>query len=147
MIYLKDQVTLSDRVKIIHLAPSFMTEEFLQNEVVTAAGWGRTMDNSTELNTKLYYVVTPTMSFEKCMCFYLPGLVSRRKHLCADGTGGRGGCDGDSGGPLIYSYMSKEYLVGVTSFGSAGGCDIGHPTVYTRVTNYLNWIYKKTGIK
>lgn len=147
LIKLKDPVTLSSRVKVIPLARNFFNEEFLQNELVTAAGWGRTSDNSTSFNTKLYYVVTPVLSYDKCMCYYLPGLVNRRKHLCADGTGGRGGCDGDSGGPLVYKFRGMDYLVGVTSFGSAGGCEIGHPTVYTKVTNYLAWIYKKTGIR
>ncbi|XP_019894616.2 brachyurin [Musca domestica] len=147
LIKLKDPVALSPRVKVIPLARNFFSEEFLQNELVTAAGWGRTSDNSTSFNTKLYYVVTPVLSYDKCMCYYLPGLVNRRKHLCADGTGGRGGCDGDSGGPLVYKFRGMDYLVGVTSFGSAGGCEIGHPTVYTKVTNYLAWIYKKTGIR
>ncbi|XP_075153751.1 brachyurin [Haematobia irritans] len=147
LIHLKEPLKLSPRVQIIPLARSYMTEKYLNNEIVTAAGWGRTADNSTEPNTKLFYVVTPVLAFEKCMCFYLPGLVNRRKHLCADGTGGRGGCDGDSGGPLIYNERDKNYLVGVTSFGSAGGCEIGQPTVYTRVTNYLNWIHSKTGIR
>ncbi|XP_013107221.1 brachyurin [Stomoxys calcitrans] len=147
LIHLKQPVTLSPRVQIIALAPSFMTEKYLKSEIVTAAGWGRTADNSSEFNTKLFYVATPVLTFDKCMCFYLPGLVNRRKHLCADGTGGRGGCDGDSGGPLVYTHRGKDYLVGVTSFGSAGGCEIGHPTVYTRITNYLHWIYKKTGME
>lgn len=81
------------------------------------------------------------------MCFYLPGLVNSRSHLCADGSGGRGSCDGDSGGPLVYNQKNIDYQVGVTAFGSAGGCEIGFPTVYTKITNYLEWISKKTGLK
>ena len=49
-----------------------------------------------------------------------------------------GGCHGDSGGPLIGVIDGKPTLVGLTSWGSAEGCDRGKPTIFTRVTYYLN---------
>ena len=48
-----------------------------------------------------------------------------------------GGCNGDSGGPLIGVVDGKPVLVGLTSWGSAQGCDRGKPTIFTRVTYYL----------
>lgn len=147
LIYLRKPAKLSEKVKVISLAPSYMTQIFLQGELVTAAGWGRTSDNSTQFNVQLYYVDTRVINYEKCMCYYLPGLVSSRSHLCADGVGGRGGCDGDSGGPVVFYHKNKDYLIGVTAFGSAGGCEIGFPTVYSRITNYLDWIFRKSAIK
>ena len=48
-----------------------------------------------------------------------------------------GGCSGDSGGPLMGSVDGKQVLVGLTSWGSAQGCDRGKPTIFTRVTYYL----------
>ena len=48
-----------------------------------------------------------------------------------------GGCNGDSGGPLIGLVDGKTTLVGLTSWGSAQGCDRGKPTIFTRVTYYL----------
>lgn len=59
--------------------------------------------------------------------------------LCAgqlDG-GGLDGCYGDSGGPLIY----KGFVVGLVSF----GYECGHhyyPGVYTRVSEFSEWIVK-----
>lgn len=147
LIKLQKPVTLTEKIKLITLAPSYMTQTFLQGEIVTAAGWGRISDNNTDLNVQLNYVNSRIIGYEKCMCYYLPGLVSRRSHICADGSKGRGGCDGDSGGPLIYQFKGIMYQVGVTAFGSAGGCEIGFPTVYSRVTNYLGWISRKTGLK
>ena len=50
---------------------------------------------------------------------------------------------GDSGGPLIVrdDTFSPYNLVGVVSFGAGHGkCDKGIPGVYTRVTNYMDWI-------
>ena len=51
-----------------------------------------------------------------------------------------GACYGDSGGPLISGYPKNPRLIGITSFGSAKGCDIGVPTVYTRVSYYWQFI-------
>ena len=48
-----------------------------------------------------------------------------------------GGCNGDSGGPLIGIVDRKPVLVGLTSWGSAQGCDRGKPTIFTRVSYYL----------
>lgn len=48
-----------------------------------------------------------------------------------------GGCSGDSGGPLMGVVDGKQVLVGLTSWGSAQGCDRGKPTIFTRVTYYL----------
>lgn len=48
-----------------------------------------------------------------------------------------GGCNGDSGGPLMGVVDGKPILVGLTSWGSAQGCDRGKPTIFTRVTYYL----------
>ena len=51
-----------------------------------------------------------------------------------------GACYGDSGGPLIANERSKPVLVGLVSYGSARGCDVKKPSVYTRVAYYKNWI-------
>ena len=48
-----------------------------------------------------------------------------------------GGCHGDSGGPLMGSVDGKQVLVGLTSWGSAHGCDRGKPTIFTRGSYYL----------
>jgi len=48
-----------------------------------------------------------------------------------------GGCHGDSGGPLVGIISGKPVLVGLTSWGSAEGCDRGKPTIFTRVSYYL----------
>ena len=47
---------------------------------------------------------------------------------------------GDSGGPLVLLINGVYNLVGVVSFGHAAGCELNHPVVYNRVTNYLSWI-------
>ena len=53
---------------------------------------------------------------------------------------------GDSGGPLVYVEHGVHTQVGIVSFGSTAGCQLGYPVGFTRVTSYLNWIQSVTGI-
>eukprot|EP00123_Amoebidium_parasiticum_P014488 comp22519_c1_seq1/m.34131 comp22519_c1_seq1/g.34131 ORF comp22519_c1_seq1/g.34131 comp22519_c1_seq1/m.34131 type:complete len:603 (-) comp22519_c1_seq1:306-2114(-) len=59
--------------------------------------------------------------------------------MCTSGAGGIGTCMGDSGGPLYAVKDVNTFVVGVVSFGSKQ-CDKGLPTVYTRVSEYGDWI-------
>lgn len=48
-------------------------------------------------------------------------------------------CPGDSGSPLIASFGGVETLLGIVSFG-ADDCSISAPSVYVRVSSYLDFI-------
>ena len=65
--------------------------------------------------------------------------------ICA-GSGGKDACLGDSGGPLVWSdeQNHQSYLIGVVSWGEGCGRP-EYPGVYTRVTEFLDWIETTTG--
>lgn len=50
---------------------------------------------------------------------------------------------GDSGGPLMLKREARWYQVGIVSFGNKCG-EPGYPGVYTRVTQYHDWIRDNT---
>ena len=70
------------------------------------------------------------------------------RHLCAhDPEHQRDTCQGDSGGPLLINIDGQWQLAGLTSFGLGCGSVTGVPAVYTKVSEYTDWIERTTGIE
>jgi len=107
-------------------------------------GWG-TDKFGGESSSVLLKVSLSMLSTETCMKNINIGSKITNNMLCAY-TPGKDTCSGDSGGPLNWedNNTSQVYLVGIVSFGIGCAKD-GYPGVYTKVTNYLNWIQQSTG--
>lgn len=84
-------------------------------------------------------VQLPVITNAVCQQSY--GSTVQDQHICTSGAGGRGGCNGDSGGPLTVSGIE----VGVVSFGSSL-CQAGHPTAFARVSYFRDWITSVSGV-
>ncbi|KAK7071888.1 hypothetical protein SK128_021709 [Halocaridina rubra] len=107
--------------------------------IVTPTGWGRPSDSTGSISDVLRQVDVPILDIPACQDYY--NIVTGNM-ICIDSTGGKGTCNGDSGGPLFNGGVT----VGITSFGSSTGCETGYPDGFTRVSSYLDWIFIKTGI-
>ncbi|XP_037723159.1 brachyurin [Drosophila subpulchrella] len=110
-----------------------------------ASGWGRLNDESATISDTLRYVARFVESNEDC-CYSYDHIKST--NICMDTTGGKSTCTGDSGGPLVYKdpLQNTDVLIGITSYGKKSGCTKGYPSVFTRVTAYLDWIGEVSGV-
>merc|ERR1711962_883947 len=118
-------------------------------ELVTVTGWGKPSDSAGGISPVLRMVSDlPCISNKECNDFY--GIVGDGI-VCIDTTGGKGSCNGDSGGPLVMKAGMKAAgqawnQVGIVSFCSSAGCEVGYPAGFTRTEYYLDWIKSETGM-
>ncbi|CAG9806987.1 unnamed protein product [Chironomus riparius] len=146
MLKLKDTVEFSKWIKPICLPhdPSVGGIDFTKLSL-EVAGFGKT-DNATSSNVKMRLDVDG-VDQERCTGYYGPKSVSITSYqICAGGVEGRDSCNGDSGGPLMRSgsFPNTIYphflLVGIVSFGPKKCGTKDAPGVYTRVSEYIDWI-------
>ncbi|XP_026181529.1 trypsin-1-like [Mastacembelus armatus] len=106
--------------------------------VTWVTGWGNiNSDVSLPSPGTLQEVSIPIVSNTRCNAAY--GSITSNM-MCAGLTqGGKDSCQGDSGGPLVSKNNTVWVQAGVVSFGY-GCAKPNYPGVYTRVSQYENWI-------
>ncbi|XP_045502472.1 collagenase-like [Colias croceus] len=131
-------VSLSNNIRLIALASG---SNSYAGVWANAAGFGRTSDSQTNVpqDTVLNHVSLRVMTNAECRNLYGPILVIDSV-LCTTAPRGQNTCGGDSGGPLSIGSPSSAVLIGVTSFGSANGCESGAPSGFSRITAFNSWI-------
>ncbi|XP_034490197.1 serine protease snake [Drosophila innubila] len=108
---------------------------------LTAIGYGQ-IQFAGLASKQLLKVGLQHVTKEECQPHYQPeqladGLADSQ--ICAGDMKGVGDtCQGDSGGPIVMESLRTWYAVGITSLGQ--GCASGPPSVYTRVSSYIDWI-------
>lgn len=119
---------------------NFLISIIISGELVTASGYGRTMDGGPVSDT-LNMVNLTVITNQNCSATY-GSLLIRSSTICATWNEefGESTCQGDSGGPLALMNGTSTLLVGVTSFGSSEGCASGAPSAYARVSSFNAWI-------
>ncbi|CAH2083252.1 unnamed protein product [Euphydryas editha] len=134
------RVSYNNNIRNIALPSGLFLSMTYAGEVAVAVGFGRTSDSgSSSSNPDLRQVSVRVIQNFECINIYGPTTVIQST-ICTDGTGRRGPCSGDSGGPLIYTFSGTRYLIGVTSFVAGAGCQAGLPSGYARVTSFASWI-------
>ncbi|XP_062549418.1 brachyurin-like [Armigeres subalbatus] len=144
IVRLPQSVPITDRIRPAVLPAGSDSRTFagLQG---TVSGFGRTSDASTSFSEVLRYVSNPILTNADCNAGWYGDLIDGQK-LCLSYSNTRGPCVGDNGGPLTVQDAGQSLLVGVFSFGSVIGCESLWPSVYVRVTFYLNWIAANTDV-
>jgi len=117
-------------------------EQVADNTVATVAGWGLTREGGSSVSQFLNQVGVPIVNPQSCASQYSRAgikIVSQAMICAGFSAGGKDSCQGDSGGPFVVQGKNGYTLQGVVSFG-IGCARPGLPGVYSRVSNYLDWI-------
>ncbi|XP_063913864.1 brachyurin-like [Zophobas morio] len=140
LIKLRQTVTFTEYIK-----PLNFTSDFIKDyRSVQTVGWGQISDDQAGLVDILQYVYLLTMKNEECKNIYGPQISDNM--ICVQGDNRIAGtCRGDLGSPLILMDNNiVYYLVGVSSWISANGCETYDPSGFTRIAPYLSWINNVT---
>ena len=142
----KEPIVFNDDVQPISIICSEQVAAGAQDPGVisTITGWGNTSQGGQGADI-LQFIEVPIISPND------PGLSNQlninttTEILAGSIDGGMDSCQGDSGGPLaVRNVEDTEWLlVGITSWG-LGCAQEGKPGVYTKVSNYINWINTNT---
>ena len=112
-------------------------------EALEVSGWGKTESAST--SSRKLKVRVNGVERSTCSSVYSAHKVQiASTQICAGGERGKDSCRGDSGGPLVAedrtSRLVSYYLVGLVSYGPSPCGQAGWPGVYTKVSEYVDWI-------
>lgn len=130
--------------------PSTNGYDYVGWQDTIVSGWGTTSWGGFVSNT-LKWVNVPPVSRASCNQLSSYNGAITNNMICAGlAQGGVDACQGDSGGPLVTKAAGAGVgtgysLVGVVSWGN-GCASSGYPGVYTKVSNYLNWIGQQYGL-
>ncbi|XP_064471755.1 venom protease-like [Ornithodoros turicata] len=136
---LQQQARFDDNIRPICLPSSRDVTFFGKRAHV--AGWGSLFHRGPS-SPKLLEAELRIWNNTECQGVFPQRIINT--FLCAGNRkGGVDSCQGDSGGPLIVKYHRKKqwFLAGVVSWG-LGCASPGIPGVYTRVTEFLDYIYE-----
>ncbi|XP_045136520.1 trypsin-1-like [Portunus trituberculatus] len=134
-----------DLTQVEHIRPVCLPADdsnTYAGEDATATGWGTLQSGGSQPAIILQEVTVPIL--DPSCPGHKPSHITENM-LCAGlEEGGKDTCQGDSGGPLTVQNDSSKYeQIGITSWGF-GCADPGSPGVYTRVSNFLEWIEENT---
>nr|XP_023407682.1 chymotrypsin-C isoform X2 [Loxodonta africana] len=141
LIKLAEPVELSDTIQVACLPEE---DSVLPNGFSCyITGWGR-LWTSGPIADELQQGLLPVVQYSTCARIDWWGFLVKKTMVCAGGDGVISACNGDSGGPLNCQAENGSWEVhGIVSFGSSQGCNIQKkPTVFTRVSAYIDWINK-----
>ncbi|MFS8084140.1 MAG: serine protease [Acidobacteriota bacterium] len=111
-----------------------------ETSLFTVVGWGATVEGGGVVRDLRFLDVLPFVPRTVCNSPQAyDGRITANMICAGVRAGGQDSCQGDSGGPLTFGTGTSSKLAGIVSWGD--GCarpdKVG---VYTRVSNYVDWI-------
>jgi len=143
LVHLPEKVTFSDTIRPVCLPSYSDAGDAMAHVPAVASGWGKPSDDASGISPVLREVDTETITNLACA---LQFLTVNKNIICISGKDGKSTCNGDSGGPLHVVNGGVYTQIGITSFGSAMGCELGFHAAFTRTASYLEWIETETNV-
>nr|AAH95714.1 Zgc:112266 [Danio rerio] len=138
LLHLSIDATLSSYVQVATLPSSGEILPYGHTCYIT--GWGRTQTGGS-LSAQLKQAYLPVVDYETCSHSDWWGSIMKQTMICAGGTTTASSCHGDSGSPLNCLFNGQYVVHGVNCSVASTGCNTyKKPTVFTRVSAYINWI-------
>ncbi|KZC12871.1 Transmembrane protease serine 3, partial [Dufourea novaeangliae] len=141
LLYMPYDIPFGATIQPIQLAGYNNIRADFTDRIGTVIGWGK--DGNQGVGTRLLkYASLPIISSSICNMAWA---ITPNKHVCTAAGYGQDACQGDSGGPLIVLERYVPLQIGIVSYGDAN-CPSTEPGVFSRVTGYIDWIQKVTGL-
>lgn len=141
LLRLESPAPMSTYIVPVCLPRRDMAEHVLhRNSTLTVVtGWGKEDSDSPRFSPTLNVIKIPLV--ERSICSQQMTNNISENVLCAGILGKKyDACEGDSGGPMVTLYRDTWFLVGLVSWGE-GGCGREDKLgIYTKVSNYNEWI-------
>ncbi|XP_050319702.1 lectizyme [Bactrocera neohumeralis] len=140
-------------IALLHVSEPFVYNEWVQPAILPQReeihsgeaklyGWGQVKAFNFAAAKVLQTVTTQLIEYNECEETLGEGTPLRASNVCTDSLQqGISACNGDSGGPLVQEHEGvASELVGIVSWGYIP-CGYGNkPSIYTRVSAYIDWI-------
>jgi secreted trypsin-like serine protease len=148
------ELVSSVNVPGVQIADPALTEQLaIENSLATVAGWGGRLayapgeGPTADFPDVLHKVDLRLSTNQACRAEFGASLNRAPENvgitdvmICAAiAQGGKSSCQGDSGGPLIVNTGTGIQQVGIVSWG-IGCAQAGLPGVYTRVSEFKDWL-------
>lgn len=110
----------------------------LNGTMTVVTGWGTDKEGTVPYSSDLKHISVPLVEQSECAHHMVNNLT--QNVLCAGSIGSTvDACKGDSGGPMMTLYRNTWFLIGLVSWGEGCG-NTDKLGVYTKVSNYMEWI-------
>ncbi|KAM7347408.1 lectizyme-like [Cochliomyia hominivorax] len=142
-------------IAILHLSEPLQYNQYVQPASLPAVeeihsgevhlyGWGKAKFYALIGARTLQTVTTKVMEFEACKAALPEDAPLHETNVCSDSLQSSiSACNGDSGGPLVVEHKgAPSELIGIVSWGY-NPCGVAKlPSVYTRVSAFIDWVAK-----
>ncbi|XP_034101154.2 transmembrane protease serine 9-like [Drosophila albomicans] len=142
-------------IAILHVSEPFEFNDWVKPAVLPSRneihegethlyGWGQPKAFQFSAASTLQTMTTDIVNYDACLEKMPENSKLAESNICSDSLQqSKSACNGDSGGPLVVEHKNADTeLIGIVSWGFIPCGLANYPSVYTRVSAYIDWVAK-----